>query len=522
MSHQTWRKIFIPALFFLFVFPFCFTLTTDPDWGFHLRYGEMVVREKKISTTDVFSFTYAGSGENGLNGERFWPWGGAKTPTVVDAEWLWNGLFYLIYERWLFLGVAIVSSLFNTVTVCLPLIFLPGSFLTKTIIAIWAVIGLRPFFESGARPQNFGWFFFSLTLFLLLKYRQKNWVLYLLPLPFLFFFWVNIHPSFYLGLFLIAFFTFSEVGNLFIRYSAGEKPPVGSGSRVVVIYFACLVLSLVFSQLRFPLNVRSGPSLEVAKALFLPVDIAAESSLVGTVRTNISEWLPPILINLPGLAFLLAMVFSVATFGFKKISLPFWQSNLLLLLVIIYFAALSRRNIPYFFLVFIPLMLPTVEFLNTGLKKIRLYRFLEFSAAIFLIAAALVSFYLNAGKILKNNSFESKAYCLTAKYPCGAIEFIRKNKLTGNMLNFYNWGGYLIWHLREHPVFIDGRVPGTEVHADYHRFAMLEEGWEKVLEDYKIDWILFYPSRTIEESLTKSGKWKKIYADDIAVIFQRS
>jgi hypothetical protein len=44
------------------------------------------------------------------------------------------------------------------------------------------------------------------------------------------------------------------------------------------------------------------------------------------------------------------------------------------------------------------------------------------------------------------------------KFPIYSAAYIKKLDLDGNMFNSFGWGGYLIWELQKHPVFIDGRV----------------------------------------------------------------
>src|SRR6476661_7036155 len=61
--------------------------------------------------------------------------------------------------------------------------------------------------------------------------------------------------------------------------------------------------------------------------------------------------------------------------------------------------------------------------------------------------------------------------------PVKAVEYIQSHHLSGNMLNEYDYGGYLIWALPEHPVFIDGRADLYEwagVLSQYEKWALLQ------------------------------------------------
>src|SRR5205814_1427764 len=44
-------------------------------------------------------------------------------------------------------------------------------------------------------------------------------------------------------------------------------------------------------------------------------------------------------------------------------------------------------------------------------------------------------------------------------YPRGAVLFLQKQSLKGEIFALYDWGGYLDWKLPEKKVFVDGRMP---------------------------------------------------------------
>src|SRR5258708_5419172 len=55
--------------------------------------------------------------------------------------------------------------------------------------------------------------------------------------------------------------------------------------------------------------------------------------------------------------------------------------------------------------------------------------------------------------------------------PTKAVEYIRRTGLSGRMLNDYVYGGYLIWALPEHKVFMDGRADVYEWTGVLSEFA---------------------------------------------------
>ena len=107
------------------------------------------------------------------------------------------------------------------------------------------------------------------------------------------------------------------------------------------------------------------------------------------------------------------------------------------------------------------------------------------------------------------------------KYPCGAVEFIKKAKPDGNMFNHYNCGGYLIWQLPEYPVFIDGRIPGSGIFAEFEVINALKPGWEEILGKYHVGWMLIPRNSLFEQLISLENKWEIKYIDETAVIYMK-
>jgi len=77
--------------------------------------------------------------------------------------------------------------------------------------------------------------------------------------------------------------------------------------------------------------------------------------------------------------------------------------------------------------------------------------------------------------------------------PAQAVEYIRRTGLSGRMLNDYVYGGYLIWALPEHKVFMDGRADvyeWTGVLSEYAAWAQLRSDPKILLDKYRVDFCL--------------------------------
>jgi hypothetical protein len=96
-------------------------------------------------------------------------------------------------------------------------------------------------------------------------------------------------------------------------------------------------------------------------------------------------------------------------------------------------------------------------------------------------------------------------------------------QLQGPVFNSYAFGGFLIF--RGIAPFIDGRA---EVYGDdfLSHFSAAIAGNERVLggilERYAITWTLLSPSDGATRALDRMPGWRRVYADDWAVIHVRA
>ena len=92
------------------------------------------------------------------------------------------------------------------------------------------------------------------------------------------------------------------------------------------------------------------------------------------------------------------------------------------------------------------------------------------------------------------------------------------------MLNDYGEGGYLIWAMPEHPVFVDGRgdvFEWTGVLEEFGQWAMLQTDPNILLDKYGIQFCLLNPDSAIAHVLPLLHNWKFVYSDNNSVLFVR-
>lgn len=154
-------------------------LYLDPDFGWHLRLGEEILK-KGVFKTDPFSYTM-------------------PSYQFIDHEWLINVLIYQIS----FLGKIPLSAIFALLPVAAFLILLPLRLSAAYILVILLSSSiLLPY--SGIRPQVVTWVFIGILSSLF--ENRKYWIKYSRFLPPLFTVWANLHGGFFIGIGVLTFF----------------------------------------------------------------------------------------------------------------------------------------------------------------------------------------------------------------------------------------------------------------------------------------------------------------------------
>jgi hypothetical protein len=106
-----------------------------------------------------------------------------------------------------------------------------------------------------------------------------------------------------------------------------------------------------------------------------------------------------------------------------------------------------------------------------------------------------------------------------------AVDFLKKVSLKGNMFNDDEFGNYIIYSAYpQYRVFIDSRVDmyGVDHFENYLTMVYFKPGWEKVIEKYRISWMILDSDSILSRCLKESKDWKLIYSDKVAMIRMRN
>lgn len=102
-------------------------------------------------------------------------------------------------------------------------------------------------------------------------------------------------------------------------------------------------------------------------------------------------------------------------------------------------------------------------------------------------------------------------------YPVQAVQYLTAHPCEGHLFNSYNYGGYLIWQLPSHKVYIDGRMPSWEHETgtymkDYNKVLSDEAFRVQEFEKYTITCVIIEKKTELSRQLKDQG-WQ-IEAED--------
>ena len=107
--------------------------------------------------------------------------------------------------------------------------------------------------------------------------------------------------------------------------------------------------------------------------------------------------------------------------------------------------------------------------------------------------------------------------------PEAALQAARAAGLSGNVLNDYDFGGFLL--SQNVPTYIDGRTelfggPFLKETMDVLN-GQKRDHLDVIITRHNIRWTLLKPQSPLVADLSRSPQWQKVYQDDIAVVHVR-
>ena len=373
----------------------------------------------------------------------------------VNHEWLSDIIVATIFSIGSYLLLAFVyASMWTTIVAIM------GRGVHAAIL-ISATIAILPF--SGIRALT--WSALGIALLtLLLRQKNKRWRLLI---PLLFLLWANIHGSFLIG----------------IAYGAWTVCKERSW-RLLLIGMVSIGVTFI-----------NPYGLEVYTEIF-------RTMLDGNLHAVIAEWAR---FSFPISAILYLFVWIALTVYTNKHQ---WRRYIRFDSLLFIMSISSVRMTPLFVLASLPEMNRMIKEVKKGLphKDRALQKRMGVIAATCLIVA---SFLLPIAELFLKRSEG-------IVYPIAAVEVLTKTPCKGNIFNSYNFGGYLIWKLPSHKVYIDGRMPSWEYQdgmymKDYLRIRSDAAYRDQQFTRFNIDCVLVENAEAIMiKELSEKGWIKRV------------
>jgi hypothetical protein len=238
---------------------------------------------------------------------------------------------------------------------------------------------------------------------------------------------------------------------------------------------------------------------------------------LGKLLSMISEWRPANFGEWSFFEFFLLGLIGLAFFRGLKLSVP----RIILVLGLLWMALSHARNIEIFaFIAPLVLAKPFAEQLGTLQTPFASLRTSQSRAHVMLLAALTVTVagWASTKAFVAYHPFTF----LESQMPVRAVEVLQQRKAE-RIFSTSQLGGYLV--SRDIKAFIDGRAElyGEKFVIDYFDAVTAKdvETLLNILDTYKIDATLLTPTLPATKVLDHLPGWKRLYADDIAVVHVR-
>lgn len=477
----------------------------DPGFLWHLRDGEDIVKTFSIPYVDDY-----------LSIKRAW----------ISDQWLSDSFLYIIYM----VGNAHEVENFNLIYYVLTFLYIffifvfykekvlakySNSFIS--VITSFIVMSLCSI-HYIARPVIFSFFLMIYFLYLLEVFKDKlkltlkdsienNKNIKKINLQFfiLFFLWANIHPSFIMAFLIWGFFLIES----FIkeRKNFNYKIYLKTSSIIVLAtlinpYFLSLHKSILFLG---------------SSKYFMSLN----SEWKAVELFSFHWWF----ITIPTM--LIVLFFILNKDYRKKVGFTYFCS----LLVFYIYAINHVRGTTYFGIILaVPLsvLLYSLKFPKT-LKDSYMARLLKGCNKILILYfnnnkycyAAILLFFLTI--FFKNQIYNISLMPSKDKFPYGVVNYIKEHSLRGNITASPNYGGFLIWHLRDgvKPIIDDrNTLLGEESYKNYFLSLKSSDNMKQYNIKEKAKYTLVDGKSSIDKKLFKSNDFLLLFRDNKHALYE--
>jgi hypothetical protein len=457
-------------------------VSSDGDACMHWRVGEYMLQTGHLIRTDVFSHTRFGE-------------------PVISKEWLSEIVFALAGRRAGLYGLCVVTALLIATTFALlhrQLVRESGNeavAILVAFIAAWAACT-----HWLARPHAFSFLLAVLWSDALRRVeRGESARRLLMTLGVLTLLWVNLHGGYLAGFITLGLYWLGTVIELFLART--DQTRAGAVRRKLGVFTGAIVVCGLISLVN-----PGGYQLHIHNLHFLRSEYL----------TNwLAEYASSDFHAFDSHGFLAWLALTFLTLALARPRLT--TASALVLIVWTYFALYAVRNIPLAVIFVAPVLATALADAAPawvrGMSG-RLRGICQASRAWWLVGAVAVVAIV---------AFPHPTEMPAKKWPVDAVAYIQRHpeQFTGNMFNYYIWGGYLLQALPEHRVFVDGRTDfyGEPLIRQYDDTSLLHTNWQQPLAQYHVDWTLMPVDHRLNLALALLPGWRCVYSNEVAAVF---
>jgi len=473
----------------------------DPGVGWHLDSGKWMVEHRAIPKNDPF-----------LSSLTPRPW--------ISDQWLSDLIIYNLFQwgswpiLYNFIGTIFVLTFFILV---LPAVSsLSGSYIAAAYATFFTFKIAQIHFIL--RPVVFPFLYFAITFYsLLCWYRGKSnktpWYLILVMLL-----WTNLHPSFVIGLFLMALFVLAKFIDAFVDANSNTLSCKSVWPKIKIPFYLFLLASLV--------------------TLINPYGIELHKSVLSLGESKFfmnlnEEWTSPNFDELSGTIFGSILLYIIL--GLFLGGKPKWRAfEPLVLIIFTWFSLKAVRFFPYFGIVaslcmaeslmvlgrnkifekYTSFLVVKKAFMNIELKE-------GYSKRFVLVILGVIFIWGTINHRIF--AFNEELGPRSNKYPFAALAWLNQNTpqdRSVTVLSVPNWGGF-ITHYGSGKIkaIVDDRntLLGEDFYKQYFNAFKIGGNWREFAAQFNAEYLLLPRQNTLMCDIKETG-FELVQQDEISIL----
>ncbi|MBN2147170.1 MAG: hypothetical protein JW726_07260 [Anaerolineales bacterium] len=474
---------------------FCFYVALVPqppnDLWWHIKVGEYIYTQHTIPETNIFAWT--------LPPEQ----------PFFYAAWLGELLLYLLYRAGGIEMTLFVRNLLIVVTFGLLAWEAKRRSMSWRIAAfVLALAAIISMTVPLVRTQMWAWLPFVLFFILLSRYTcQEFHAHWLLLLPLLMVFWVNVHGTFIMGLVLAGSFLLGEGLRALLRLESALPWRKITWLGVIVALVAVCTLA----------NPRT---IEIFGYI---TNLMSDQP----VQQLVDEWKSPTPQGLANITFYISVLLLIVALAYSRYKPT--PTEMILLVGFLWLAWDGQRSMIWYALIAIPILAQAISQLPFAMPSFTPHRKITNTilAAILFVPYIFVQPWLVEDFPLPESYWEQilrdspQGPMLAADTPVAAVAYLEQNP-GGHIFNEMGFGSYLIWALPEQGVFVDTRIE-LYPYQQWIDYIQISQGirYNQLLEQYGADRVLLHTNLQagLSQALAEDPTWTMEYEDRFAQIW---